>query len=104
MIKKFKIFEKLLKNFPVLKSGSGLSKDDTYKYKEGDYVKFKENGQIYMISSINKLSDNQDYYIKNPLFYEDRAWVVESEIELATNKEILDTKIKIELYKYNIDI
>lgn len=73
-----------------------------YKYKVDDYTKVISLDRIYKVKSINDASENQDYYIVNPIDNNDRGWVVEEELTDPTPDEIISIESKINANKYNL--
>ena len=83
------------------KMNGGNKSEKILKYKKNDIVVFEPNQQPYIITGFNNLSDDQDYWLVNPLL-SDRVWVCEEELRDATSEE----KEEIETYliskKYNL--
>jgi len=79
----------------------GIKSEKILKYKKDDIVVFELTQQPYIIAGFNDLSDNQDYWIVNPLI-SDHGWVCEEELRDATSeeKEVLDMAISAK--KFNL--
>ena len=73
-----------------------------YKYEDGDYVVFIELERVYKITQTNNLSQEQDYFLQNPLEIFDRGWVTEEELRLATPEEIDNLNTEITAKRYNL--
>jgi len=99
-MKHLKTYEQNLRDVPF-KDFEKINKI-VYKYIKGDFVKFIELNKIYNVNQINQQSDNQDYYLINPLDKDDNGWVLEEELSTPTPEEIEEMKMKINISKYNL--
>jgi len=100
MITKFKIFENKLKDlsYPDVERRDNLKQ---YKYDIDDIVIVKELNKVFIVKSINKFSDIQDYFLYNPI-ENDKGWCIEEELRDATPDEKLDLEMVLKAQQYNI--
>jgi hypothetical protein len=101
MITKFKIFEKKLLDTGFPKNLKRRENLKEYKYKKDDIVFHKEVGKPFFVNSINYLSDNQDYWLYNPLL-NDHGWVMEEELRDASDSEKEDLLSYLNVKKFNL--
>ena len=101
MITKFKIFESVLLDLPYPKNIKRRSNLREYKYKENDIVYHKKMKQPYIVQSINDCSENQDYYLYNPIT-NDKGFVMEEELRNATPNEKLELETVLKAQQYNL--
>jgi len=73
-----------------------------YKYEPDDIVTHIELGKVFIVKSINGCSENQDYFIINPVDTTERGFVIEEELRDATQEEKGDAEAYLMSKKYNI--
>ena len=101
MITKFKIFETKLRNLPYPINIKRRINIKEYKYEINDIVVHKELSIPYLVKDINKFSDNQDYWIVNPIIG-DSGFVLEEELRDAKPSEKEELLAYIDMEKYNL--
>lgn len=108
MIVNFKIYEEFhekdkprLQDLPFGKIQRRCDINE-YKYKIDDIVTHIELGKVFIIKSINDCSDNQDYFIINPVDTSEKGFVIEEELRDAKPDEKEDAEAFLSAKKYNI--
>lgn len=108
MIIKFKIFENeniKLNDVPIYRGYVKRKvKDEDFKYKINDIIFFKQLNRHFIIKDKNKNSDEQDYYLENPLNHTEYGWVAEEELsDPDTNSDNYnEVVVKQSSDKYNL--
>lgn len=100
-LKNFKLFEIKLQDMPFTKIERRINLKE-YKYKEEDIVYHIELEKAFIVKSINRLSDLQDYYIINPLDTTERAFVIEEELRDPKPSEKEEIETILTTNKYNL--
>ena len=100
MITKFKIFKNTLSGlaYPDIERRVNL---EQYKYKVGDILAHKVLNTAFIVKSVNDCSDNQDYFLYNPI-ENDKGWCIEEELRDATHDEKIDLEIFLTSKQYNL--
>jgi len=101
MITQFKIYEARLNDLPAPKL-TRRSNLKEYKYKPDDIVYHIEADKVFIVKSINDCSDNQDYYLINPVDPTEKGFVIEEELRDAKEEEIYDAEAYLAANKYNL--